>query len=199
MENFNYIVISNGRAGSQLCCFLLNEYVKSKISNNLNFFINFQQKNIIENYENNTIYHCHNEQNLLQVPRDFIIIYVTRNIFDLVISNQVASYLNQFAYFENTKNWIENPKSFEIPYSTFANDYMANLRFNRRIEKLLGNLPNTVVNIDYDHIKTNNDKFYDIIGVDFKLSKPLEFIKTPYDYNKLVTNYESLKEIKFRI
>ena len=199
MEMFNYIVISNGRSGSQLCCFLLNEYLHYRLPNVTDFFVDFQKKNTIENYKENIIYHCHNENNLLNVPDNFTVIVPHRNIFDLVISNQVASQLNCHSYSLANKNWEENPTPFEITVEDFVNDYKANLRFQIRLEKLLDKISNKIVKINYEDIRNDNNNFFKLMDLDFKLTHPLNFIKSPYDYTKLVTNYDYLKQIEIRI
>jgi hypothetical protein len=196
MSNLNYLVISTWRSGSTLCAFLLNEYVRYGIKNPLKQVIHYRKDYILE-WESNTVHHSHNYENLETIPEDFTIISVIRDPFDCAISNIMAEKLQKFSYFHNEP--ISPVDPFEINHFKVKIALNNVENFQKKLDKNLLKIPNSVIKINYDDIKDDNQKFFELIKIDFKLTKIKNIpIKVPIDYKQVILNYKVLEE-KYRI
>jgi hypothetical protein len=73
------------------------------------------------------------------------------------------------------------------------------INFQKKLEENLLKVPNNVIKVEYENIKDDNQKFFDILGLDFKLTNTKNIpIKVPIDYKKLILNYNQIEE-RFRI
>ena len=201
MEKFKYMIMSHGRCGSMLCSFLLNEYIKSKTNADIDdyFVLNVETK-IIEDYstKDHVIYHSHNMTNLLTLPNDYTIIFPVRNIFDTVISKAFAVAIDRYKFFHSDLSNLKDMEPFSIDPKEFLDYYNYNRDWHRDCKILLSKFTKqTPIFLDYSDIENNNENFYNLVGLDFKLterSRKNITVKVPYDYSKIITNYNDLKE-----
>jgi len=196
MPNLNYLVISSWRSGSTLCAFLLNEYLRRTLKNPSKQVIGYRNDYILD-WETNTIHHSHNYENLGTIPEDFTIISVIRDPFECAISNVIAEKLQKFSYFHD--EIISPVEPFQINHFRIKIALNTVVNFQKNLEENLLKISNSVIKINYDDIKDDNQKFYDILGLDFKLTNTKDIpIKVPIDYKQVILNYKVLEE-KYRI
>jgi len=197
MNNLNYLVISAWRSGSTLCAFLLNEYLRNTLKQPLKQVIGYRNDYILD-WNTNTVHHSHNYENLETIPEDFSIIYVNRDPFDSAISNVIAEKLQKFSYFHDDQT-IDIPEPFQLNYFRVKIAMTSVINFQKKLEENLLKVPNNVIKVEYENIKDDNQKFFDILGLDFKLTNTKNIpIKVPIDYKKLILNYNQIEE-RFRI
>ena len=196
MEKFKYMIMSHGRCGSMLCSFLLNEYIKSKTGVDKYHILNVETK-IIEDYSKDdyVIYHSHNMTNLLTLPDDYTVIFPVRNVFDTVISKAFAVAIDRYKFFHSDLENLTDIEPFPLDPREFLDYYTYNLDWHKDCNILLSKLSPIV--IDYSDIEHDIENFYNIVGLDFKLTdrnRKNITVKVPYDYSKIITNYNDLKD-----
>ena len=113
------------------------------------------------------------------------------------MSNCVANKLKKFSYFSEDK--VDQIEAFQVDCVMFETYYKSISDFYQRRTIKLANLTNHLLKIKYDDFKDNNQKFFDLLEINFKLRNCNYIpIKVPFDYKLLVTNYDELEK-EFRI
>ena len=176
---------------------MLNEYIRITLQQPLKQAIGYRNDYILE-WEKNTVHHSHNYENLETIPEDFTIISVIRDPFDCAISNVMAEKLQKFSYFH-----IDLPiapiEPFKLNHFRVKIAQTSVVNFQKNLEESLSKISNPVIKINYNDIKDDNQKFYEILGLDFKLTNTKKIpIKVPIDYKKVILNYKEIEE-RFRI
>jgi len=200
MEKIKYMIMSHGRCGSMLCAFLLNEYIKSYINEDKYYVLNVET-HLIEDYSNNdyVIYHAHNLSNLLTLPKDYNLIFPVRNIFNTIISKAVAVHTLKYKYFHKDLKQLEDIEPFSIDPKFFLELYNHNKQWHSDCDIIFSKHRKDLnpIKINYEDIENDPSKFFDIVGLDFNLTdrhmKNIT-VKVPYDYSKIITNYDDLKD-----
>ena len=197
MSNLNYLVISAWRSGSTLCAFLLNEYLCRTLKNPLKQVIGYRNEYILE-WETNTIHHSHNYENLETIPEDFTIISVNRDPCDCAISNVMAEKFQKFSYFRDDEPMLPI-EPFQLNQFRVKIAMTSVIDFQKSLDENLSKVSNPVIKIEYNDIKDDNQKFFELMGIDFKLINTKNVpIKVPIDYKKVIMNYNVIEE-RFRI
>ena len=197
MSNLNYLVISTWRSGSTLCAFLLNEYLRKTLKNPLKQVISYRNDDILE-WEKNTVHHSHNYENLETIPEDFTIISVIRDPFDCAISNVMAQKLQKFSYFQDDAP-IAPIEPFQLNHFKVKIALTTAVNFQKNLDENLSKVSNPVIKINYNDIKDDNQKFFELMGIDFKLVNTKNVpIKVPINYREVILNYNVIEE-RFRI
>ena len=207
INNLNFIVLSPWRAGSILCACLLSEYVRVQTGNRSLYYLSgFNTSDwqcddptkLINEWKENSVYHTHNCNNLNNIPDNFNVIIPNRSVFDCAISNIIANKLDKFSYFHQENLNIEL-KPFVIDKYELATQIITLNSVRFAINKKAATIPNPVITVEYVDYKDHNQRLFDILGIDFKLTNTkLIPVKVPLDYKSVILNYHELEK-KFRI
>ena len=197
INNLNFIVLSPWRSGSTLCASLLTEYVRTQTGDQSLYYSGYRNE-LINEWKENNVYHTHNCNNLDNVPKNFNVIITNRSLFDCAISNIVANRMKKFTYYH-----IDDMNPQIEPFEIDKKHLMIHLESlnNVRCEIIdkAATIPNPVITIEYVDYKDHNQRLFDILGIDFKLSNTkLIPVKVPLNYREIVLNYHELEK-KFRI
>ena len=193
INNLNFIVLSPPRSGSTLCAHLLSEYVRTQTGDPSLRVISYRNE-LINEWRENNVYHTHNCNNLNNIPDNFNVIITSRSVFDCAISNTVATRMNKFTYFHHHNLNIDlEPfiiSKYELAYHINS---INSMRIS--INKKAATIPNQVITVEYVDYKDHNQRLFDILGIDFKLSNTkLIPVRVPLDYKSVILNYHELEK-----
>jgi hypothetical protein len=161
-------------------------------------------KTLIKKYStDNAVYHTHNMINALTAPDDYTVVFADRNKFDAIISKAFAhktgmynsldehfdNYISQFGKVENFTVSQNEYSLMHLDYITWYGDFKIVSTYMKK----------PTVTVMYSDYGDNLDNFYDLMGIDFKLTdenkKNMSMrIRNMYDYSKIIENYDELYE-----
>ena len=195
INNLNFIVLSPWRAGSTLCASLLAEYVRTQTGDQSLYF---HGNDLIKEWRENYVYHTHNCNNLDNVPSNFNVIIPHRSVFDCAISTIVAKKMNKFTYY-HIDDLNPEIEPFIIDRKEFEKQIKPLNEVKQEINDKAATIQNPVITVEYVDYKDHNQRLFDIMGIDFKLSNTkLIPVKVPLNYREVVLNYHDLEK-RFRI
>jgi len=197
INNLNFIVLSPWRSGSTLCAYLLSEYVRTQTGDQSLRVLSYRNE-LINEWKENNVYHTHNCNNLDSVPKNFNVIITNRSLFDCAISTIVAQKLGKYTFYHND-NLNPNIEPFIMNEKELTSHITALINVRLQINEKASKISNPVITLEYVDYKDHNQRLFDILEIDFKLSNTkLIPVKVPLNYRDVVINYHKLEK-KFRI